>query len=181
MIRSYAFVIPIEFMSLKKTSDPIAVSFGLNETAPNTFIEEEIALQLDVLNNEVFVVLAIDIDLTSPNAIAATDTATKASVCSTTQTAVSNLSNSNCLASGRKDIEAAGFVDGGVSFERQALTTPTGDVPYIGIISTNNFFVQLQGQNNTGLKGVTGRVWGYRARADAATYAALVQSEVLSA
>jgi hypothetical protein len=168
-------------MSLKQTSDPIAVSFGLNETAPNTFIEEEIALQLDVLNNEVFVVLAIDIDLTSPSALAATDTSVKASLCATSQTAVSNLSNSNCLASGRKDIEAAGFVDGGVAFERQALTTPTGDVPYIGIISTNNFFVQLQGQNNPATKGVTGRVWGYRARASSDTYAALVQSEVLSA
>jgi len=168
-------------MSIKKTSDPIAVSFGLAETAPNTFAQEEIALQLDVLNNEIFVVLAIDLDLSAPDAIAATDTLTKASVTSTTQTAVSNLSNTNCLASGRMEIQAAGFVDGGVGFERQALTTPTGDVPYIGLIATNNFFVQVQGGGNAGAKAVTGRVWGYRARASSDTYAALVQSEVLSA
>lgn len=167
-------------MSFKKTSETIAISFGLAETAPNTFIEEEVALQLDVLNNEIFVVAAIDLDLSAPDALAATDTVVKASVCSTTQTAVSNLSNTNCLASGRMEIQAAGFVDGGVGFERQALTTPTGDVDYIGLIATNNFFVQLQGAANGSTKAVTGRVWGYRARASSDTYAALVQSEVLS-
>jgi len=91
------------------------------------------------------------------------------------------LSNSNCLATSLSAICAAGFVDGGVSFERLAASTPTGDVDYIGLISTNNFFVQLQGTGNLNPKNVTGRVWGYRARADASTYAALVQSEVLSA
>jgi len=39
----------------------------------------------------------------------------------------------------------------------------------------------LLGTNNLAAKDVSGRVWGYRARADASTYAALVQSEVLSA
>ena len=168
-------------MSFKKTSDPIAISFGLTELAPNTFIQEEIALQLDVLNNEIFVVLAVDLDTSVPDAIAATDTRVTASLCSTSQTAVSSLANSNCLAQIRNSIAAAGFVDGGVGFQRAAESTYTGDVPYIGLISTNNFFVQLAGLNNAAAKAVTGRVWGYRARADAATYAALVQSEVLSA
>lgn len=167
-------------MSFKKTSDPIAISFGLNETAPNTFIEEEVALQLDVLNNEIFVVLAIDLDPKLPDAIAATDTAVKTAVSSTSFTFVPGLSTSNCLATGRTEIQAAGFVDGGVAFDRTASSTYTGDVPYIGLIATNNFFVQVQGVNNVNAKGVAGRMWGYRARADASTYAALVQSEVLS-
>ena len=54
-------------------------------------------------------------------------------------------------------------------------------VDYIGLIATNNFFVSVQGANNIAAKGVNGRLWGYRAKADATTYAALVQSEVLSA
>ena len=45
-------------MGFKKTSELIAISFGLAETAANTFTQEEVALQLDVLNNEIFVVLA---------------------------------------------------------------------------------------------------------------------------
>ena len=167
-------------MGFKKTSDTIAVSFGLTETAANTFSEEEIALQLDVLNNEIFVVLAIDLDLEAPDAIAATNTSVKGSLCSTTQTAVQALNDTNCLATASDVIRAAGFVDGGVGFSRAALQSYTGDVEYIGLISTNNFFVQVEGANNAVPKTLSGRVWGYRARADASTYAALVQSEVLS-
>ena len=85
------------------------------------------------------------------------------------------------MAVARDDIRAAGFVDGGVTFQRKADSTYTGDLDYLAIIATNNFFVQLQGFQNIVAKGLTGRVWFYRARADATTYAALVQSEVLSA
>ena len=103
-------------MGFKKTSETIAISFGLAETAPNTFLQEEIALQLDVLNNEIFVVLAADLDLTPPDALAGVDTSTTASICATTQATVTNLSNSNCIATARDDIRAGGFVDGGGSF-----------------------------------------------------------------
>tara|TARA_B100000029_G_scaffold508045_1_gene594000 strand:- start:728 stop:1273 length:546 start_codon:yes stop_codon:yes gene_type:complete len=170
-------------MGFKKTSDTIAVSFGVPESAANTFTEEEISLQLDVLNNEIFVVLAIDLNLTPPDAIAATDTAIGGSVTSTAAptAALQNLSNTNCLATARDFIRAGGFVDSGVGFSRAALETYDADLDYIGLIATNNFFVQVIGTNNAVAKGVEGRVWGYRAKADASTYAALVQSEVLSA
>jgi len=168
-------------MGFKKTSETIAISFGVSELAPNTFIQEEVSLQLDVLNNEIFVVVGVDLDLANPDAIAGVDTATRASLTSTSQTGVSNLSNTNCIASARDAIRAAGFVDGGVAFARAAETTPLGDVDYISLIATNNFFVQLLGTANLAAKSLEGRMWGYRARADASTYAALVQSEVLSA
>lgn len=168
-------------MGFKKTSDTIAISFAAAETGPNTFIQEEVALQLDVLNNEIFVVLGIDLDVGNPDAIAATDTATSSSLTTTSQTALSGIQNSNCLASSREAIRAAGFVDGGVAFTRAAESTVLGNVDYIGLIATNNFFVQCIGTNNGLAKSVAGRLWGYRAKADASTYAALVQSEVLSA
>jgi len=168
-------------MGFKKTSDSIAISFGLTESAANTFTQEEVALQLDVLNNEIFVVLAIDLDLSSPDAQAAINTGLSASVSTTTQAAVRSLSNTNTLATSSKAIRAAGFVDGGVAFQRAAESTYSGDIGYIGLIATNNFFVQVAGENNLSAKTCAGRVWGYRAKADASTYAALVQSEVLSA
>mgnify|MGYP003634079968 FL=1 len=168
-------------MGFKKTSELIAVSFGMSELAPNTFIQEEIALQLDVLNNEIAVVLAIDIDVTPPDALAGVSTTSSASVSTTSLTGIGTLAQSNTLAVARDDIRAGGFVDGGVAFSRKADSTYTGDLDYLGLIATNNFFVQLVGGNNIGAKGVTGRVWLYRAKADSSTYAALVQSEVLSA
>lgn len=167
-------------MGFKKTSDTIAISFGVAEAGANTFIQEEIQLQLDVLNNEIFVVVAADLDLTPPDALAGTDTAVTSSICSTSKTTVTNLSDTNCIATARDDIRAGGFADSGVGFSRGAESSYTGDVDYISLISTNNFFVQLQGSANAVPKNVTGRLWGYRARADASTYAALVQSEVLS-
>jgi len=168
-------------MSYKETSELIAVSFGANQPAPNVFVQEEIALQLDVLNNEIAVIFAIDLDVTPPDAQAGLDSFTAASFSTTSLTALGNLSQTNTLAVARDDIRASGFVDGGVAFSRKADSTPTGDLPNIGLIATNNFFVQLQGSNNIVTKGLTGRVWLKRARADSSTYAALVQSEVLSA
>lgn len=168
-------------MGFKKTSDLIAISFDVTETAANTFTQEEVALQLDVLNNEIFVVLAVDLNPESPDAIAGANTITSGSVCTTTQLTVQNLSNTNCIADAQLAIRAAGYVDGGVGFSRMATESYTGDLDYIALIATNNFFAQVAGANNGAAKSMSGRLYGYRAKADAATYAALVQSEVLSA
>ena len=61
------------------------------------------------------------------------------------------------------------------------METPPATLDYIGIIATNDFFVQIKGTGNTGTKSVFGKMYGYRAVASADIYAALVQSEVLSA
>ena len=166
---------------LKDTSGIIAVSAGVTETAPNTFTQAEVDLALDPLNNEVFVVLAIDINPTPPDGIAATDTSTRSSVSTTSRTTLGTIADSNVLAESSLNVQAAGFVDGGVSFTRMAGETPTAQLEYLGIISTSNFFIQLEGANNGVAKFSNVRVYGYRARADASIYAALVQSEVLSA
>jgi len=168
-------------MGFKKTSELIAISFNVTETAANTYTQNEIALQLDVLNNEIFVVLAADLDCFTPDAIPGTNTNVGAAISSTTQATLATLASTNTVAVSQLDIRAAGFVDSGVGFSRAAQESYTGDLDYIALIATNNFFVGIQGAANAGAKQVNGRVWGYRAKADSATYAALVQSEVLSA
>ena len=79
------------------------------------------ALQLDVLNNEIFVVLAVDLNPSTPDAIAGTNTVTGCSVTATSQTAVQNLSNSNTIADAQLAIRAAGMVDSGIGFSRDGL------------------------------------------------------------
>ncbi len=164
---------------LKQTSSVVTVGFSVDEAIPNTFTEGVTDLNLSPLDREVFVVLAINMDPFYPDAIAGTDTAVKASLTSTSQTRVSTLSNPNCLSSAANSIKAAGFLDSGVGFQT-TLETPPANLDYIGIIATNDFYVQVEGDNNLNLKGVDGKIYGYRARADAAIYAALVQSEALS-
>jgi hypothetical protein len=60
-------------------------------------------------------------------------------------------------------------------------SAPATDLEYLGIIATNDFFLQVEANGvNTSEKFLACRMYGVRARADAAIYAALVQSEVLS-
>ena len=166
---------------LKQTSSVVSIGFEAVETAANTFTESSVDLNLSPLDREVFVVLAINIDADFPDAVAATNTDVRGAVTTTSQTAMPLLSDSNCMSRLTQAIRSAGFVDGGVAFSSQALETPPSTLEYIGIIATNDFFVQVQGANNAAAKGVSGKLYGYRAVASADIYAALVQSEVLSA
>ena len=169
---------------LKETSSTVSIGFLALESAANTFTEISVDLNLSPLDREVFVVTAINMDPLSPDAVAGTDTQVNASLTSTSQAAggaVATLAEANCLATANLDIRAGGFVDGGVGFTRNGMETPPATLDYIGIIATNDFFVQVKGLNNTSIKACTGKVYGYRAQATADIYAALVQSEVLSA
>ena len=158
----------------------IVIGARVEESAANTFTQTSVDLQLNPLDNEVFVVQAINLDVGSPDAQAATDTATTMTLTTTSQTALPTLDSSNVLGKAEKAIRAAGFVDGGVGFYEQSMETPPAMLDHIGIISTNDFFLQIQGSGNAALKTGSVKVYGYRAKADAAQYAALVQSEVLS-
>lgn len=166
---------------LKQTSSTVAIGFSVPETAANTFTQGSVDLNLSPLDNEVFVVLAANMEVEMADAIGATDTAVISSLTTTSQTAVQPLSNTNCLAVNNCFIRGAGMVDCGVGFLTGAAESPPASLEFLGIIATNDFFVQVSGRNNLVAKGISGKLYGYRARADASIYSALVQGEVLSA
>ena len=128
-----------------------------------------------------FVVSAINLDPYPASAVAGTDTRVQSALSTTSKTFMPTLKDSNCMATSINQIQAAGFIDSGVGFQQTSLDSPPATLDYLGIIATNDFFVQVEGTNNPAAKGVNGKLYGYRARADASIYAALVQSEVLSA
>ena len=164
---------------LKQSSSVVAIGFQATESAPNIFTETQTDLNLSPLDREVFVVLAINMDGSSPDAVAATNTAVGAVVSTTSQSALVDINDSNVLARRSEKIRA--FAASGVGFSEAALESPPATLDYIGIIATNDFFCSIQGTNNVGAKSVAGKLYGYRAVASADIYAALVQSEVLSA
>jgi len=166
---------------LKQSSSVVSIGFSVTESAPNTFTQSSVDLNLSPLDREVFVVQAINLEPSIPDAIAATNTEVVTSLTTTSQTAVQFLDNSNCLVTASRFIRAAGFVDGGVAFDSGRGEAVPTQLDYIGIIATNDFFIQVQGGNNLTAKGLQGKLYGYRAVASADIYAALVQSEVLSA
>jgi len=168
-------------MALKRSSQIIKVGFSITESAANTFTQAEIDLQLNPLDQEVFVVVAADLDPSAPFNVAGTNTQTAMSVTSTSQTGFANINSSNAIANAVLDIRQDAASVTGVAFDRSSLDSPVASLDYIAIISTSQFFAQIVGTGNIGARNGFGALWGYRAKADAATYAALVQSEVLSA
>jgi len=164
---------------LKQSSSVLPIGFSVTETAANTFTQAQVDLNLSPLDREVFVVLAVNLDSGFPEYIANTQTGMRTRLTTTSQTAIVGLENANCLSALTYAIRCDPA--SGVSFTSQALETPPSTLEYIGIIATNDFFVSVQGDNNTAAHGASGKLYGYRAVASADIYAALVQSEVLSA
>ena len=163
---------------LKETSSLIQISSLVVEGGANTFTQAEVDLQLNPLDNEVFICYAIDVNAGAPDLNANLSSATFASVSTTSRTTVGSIANSNVLGIGQHSIKNDGV--SAVAFSEFAPETPTGmGLDYIGIIATNNFFIQLLGVNNLVAKDCEVRMYGVRARADASIYAALVPSEVV--
>jgi len=167
-------------MALKRTSEPFIISTSVNESAPNTFTQSEVAVNLNPLDQEVLLILAVDIDAFAPDLIPGTNSAMTVSVSTSAQKATVGIDSSACIASQRIDVKTDGVNH--VAFDRLLSAGPTSDlIDYVGILATNNFFLQAEGVNNLGAKGGNVRMWAVRAKADSATYAALVNSELLSA
>ena len=164
---------------LKETSSIITIGAEVIESAANTYTTQQVDLQLNPLDNEVFVVYGVDLDVLEPNLVPGTDTTIKVSVSTTSRTDVGNLATSNVLAINRIEIQSAA----GETARGQFLSDsgPATQFEYLGIIATNDFFLNIEGTNNTGARSATVRLYGVRVKADASVYAALVQSELLSA
>lgn len=163
---------------LKETSSIIQIGASVSESAANTFTSAKVDLQLNPLDNEVFVVYGVDIDLLDPNMVVGTDTVIQGSISTTERTSVGGISNTNVLAHSRILYNEQGgqYVRGSYSSD----SAPATQLPYLAIIATNDFHLNIQGTGNTSGRGMNARLYGVRARADASVYAALVQSELLS-
>ena len=164
---------------LKQTSSLIQISGDVRESAANTFTDEKVDLQLNALDNEVFVVQSIDLSLPMPDNLTDTQADVELTLSSTQRTSVGSLSNTNVMAFLRTSIQNVGDTCA-VFQETKGGETPPASMDYVYIIATPDFYANIVGNNNANGKVGSYRVYGYRAKADAATYAALVQSEVLS-
>lgn len=169
-------------MGFKKASELITISTKVTESAANTFTQLEVSLDLDPISREIFVVTDVMLDPDAPSAVAGAITSTKSSVSTTSRTSVGNISDSEVMQTviDRVYGGAAEFNFARTAMPNELATTGTQN-DYLAIISTSNFFLQIEGTLNTAAREAHCRLIGYRAKADADTYAALVASEVLSA
>ena len=169
-------------MGLKKTSSTVLVSASVTESAANTFTDQQVNLSLSPLDQEVFVVTMVNLDPDAPDSIVGTSTTVDVSISTTQRTGTGTIANSNVLAAARTQIitNAAMTADGGIPFTREDPISADPDTGYVGIIATDDFFLNITGTGNGNAKACRARIYGFRAKMDAAGYAALVQSELLS-
>ena len=87
---------------LKSTSSPIQISSSVLEPAPNTFTEVEIQLSLNPLDNEVFVVTQVNLDVDAPDSLAATTTRVRGSLSTTSRLTIGRIDDQNTLSSAER-------------------------------------------------------------------------------
>ena len=116
---------------LKQTSSSVSIGFRVDESAANTFTQSSVDLNLSPLDREVFVVTAINLDPTAPDAVDKQNTATAASLTTTSQTGVVNLADPNCLATANLAIRAVSASGIAVSFTRNGMEPPPATLDYI--------------------------------------------------
>ena len=82
---------------LKSTSSLITIGFQVNESGANTFTQGQVDLQLNPLDNEVFVVVGVNLDPGFPDSVAGTSTAVNATVSTTARTTIGSIAESNVI------------------------------------------------------------------------------------
>lgn len=158
----------------------ITISSAITESAANTFTSAAVQLPLDSLNNEVFIIYQADVDVSAPNLVTDTRTRSRASVSTTERTSVGGLDAPNVVATSDIVIQDVGGTATAVT-EYASNNAPATQLPYLAILATSDFYLNIMGTNNADAIGANIRLYGVRARVtDAAVYASLVQSELLS-
>jgi len=185
---------------LKTTSSPLQISSFIATTAPagDLFVTKQIDLQLNPLDNEVFVVTGLKIDFANasqeprvtPEGVF--EISQKCSVSKTALTGYRGIDSNTVV--GASEISTFLQVNGSVasppilvqqysSLETNSMDAPPATQDYLDIIATNDYHLNLfvtEGYNlGTDIRANV-RLYGYRATASSSVYAALVQSEMLS-
>ena len=182
---------------LKHSSRPIQISTSSqisNDPVAAQFTSKRVDLQLNPLDNEVFVVTGLKIDFDNPLApvnsaggAALYQVDQRCSISTTTQTTYEGIDSPKVIGASQLDGQSIISTDLEHEYytviEQNAMDAPPASMEYLSVIATNDFFVNYLVSSNY-LAGQTFnarvRLYGYRAVADAVTYAALVQSELLS-
>jgi len=164
----------------KKTSQIFNIGARVTESAANTFTEAEIELPLSSLDREIFVVT--DIVLSVPQHVVVANSKVVSDV-QLTKTSVSNLRTINDpTVLSKKRVALDNTVAPVMAVTEEAhpadMTSTGGSRDYLGVIATPQFYIQAWTQNGTTATTGAARITGYRAKASADLYAALVTEEL---
>tara|TARA_Y100001938_G_C8025460_1_gene397748 strand:+ start:314 stop:850 length:537 start_codon:yes stop_codon:yes gene_type:complete len=176
-------------MGLKRTSELLQIGGSVTQQEKNQAIEVEVSLPLSTLDREVFVITDLIMDVDFPQISSGTNTRVFSQV---TKTSCDDGSG-NIEFKAINDADLVGRIDERVlypsanamayvrtsSYDNYMHTTGT-KLDHLGILATPNFYIAIDsvGTSAASVKGGYVRLHGYRAKADADTYAALVTAEL---
>jgi len=163
-------------MGYKWTSETFTIREAVTESAANTFTEATINLNLDSLSREILVIQRADLDLAYPDAVAGTYTSVNMSLANTSQAAVININDPDCIASANTVIVSPNPTSMGTFQEQAPESVNLSDQP-LYIVATDNLFLGIKGLNNTNAKSGYMVLHARRAKADAGTYSAILTSQ----
>jgi hypothetical protein len=162
-------------MAWKYTSEVFQISAGVIETAPNTFAQTTINLNLDSLSREILIIQYCDLNVFPADLVAGFATSSTTNLSDTSLTNTSTLANSRIIAVATNLIEYDG-VAAVVTSNAEPVFGNYGESPLF-ITATDDLFLSVKGNGNVQTKSAQVRIWARRARADADTYAAILTSQ----
>ncbi len=164
----------------KRTSQLLHIGASVSEQAPATFSENEIELPLSSLDREIFVVT--DIDLSAPQhvVVAGVNVVSDIQLTKTSQTGLIGINHPTVLGKKRitKDNNVVPVMAVTEESHPNSLQSTGTTRDFLGIIATPSFFIQAWTQGGTAPTTGNARITGFRARASADLYAALVTEEL---
>ena len=163
-------------MSYKWTSETFTIREAVTESAANTFTEQTVNLNLDSLSREILVILRADLDVAYPDGVPGTYTSVQMSLANTEQTGVINIDNADCIASANAVI-VSGAPGDSVPFQEQMPESINASDAPLFLVATDNLYLGIKGLNNTNAKSGYMVLHARRAKADAATYSAILTSQ----
>lgn len=167
---------------ITQKSQIITISGMVTEELASAFNSEEITLPLSTLDKEIFVVLGVNLDIDEPDLrtnMTCTVDGSLSVVDLRSAGSPGGINDPKVICSARTFQDNDGTIL--MSYDREAPTATPDGLPYIALVATDNFHVNVKGTGNNNVKTLRFRMYGYRAQVrDAGIYAAMVQSELLS-
>ena len=178
----------MSIMGLKRNSELLQIGASVTMTGVDISTEVKVSLPLSSLDREVFVITDVIMDVDFPAIIEGTNSRTFAQL---TKTQKGNVNGTLVEFVAINDPDLVARVDERIifpgsgelafvrtsSYDNHQNTTGTL-LDNLGILATPDFFLSCDTVGAGSAKSAFVRVYGYRAKADADTYAAMVTSEL---
>lgn len=163
------------------TSDPFYINGSVTTSAIDTYTQVQISAPLDSLNREGLIVHAAYFTSSTPDRVPAQTSRIQIQVTSTSKTGIVGANDANLLAQREQVVMGGGAeFSGPHTIDMIHNTDSFSSEMQLGIVATDDLFLSILSDNQTGVKSGQVRLVCSRIKLSADAYAALVTNELSS-